>query len=164
MLSQVLRDGAAVDDDEWLSSPLALTLDGACDEFFANAAFTFDQDGDVGGGGALAERDNASHSVTLDDQVAKGQRTLDLFLDAHDLAGQRFQFQSGAHRYVEAFGTGRLDDEICRTGTHRLDRGIDRAVCGLHDDRWNAGFGCYAIEYAHAVKAGHHKIEKNEGD
>ena len=36
---------------------LALALDGARDQLLADAALALDQDGDVGGGGAAAERD-----------------------------------------------------------------------------------------------------------
>ena len=52
---------------------LALALNGAGDQFLADAAFAFDQHGDVGGGRAAAERDDALHHVAADDQVAKGQ-------------------------------------------------------------------------------------------
>ena len=42
-LDEVLRDGAAVDSDEGLGAPLARAVDGARDQFLADAGFALDQ-------------------------------------------------------------------------------------------------------------------------
>ena len=63
---QVFGDGAAVDRDERLAGAVAFALDGARDQLLADAAFAFDQDRNVRGGGALAERDHALHAVAAD--------------------------------------------------------------------------------------------------
>ena len=52
-LDEIVRDGAAIDRDERLRAPLAGALDGARDQFLADARFAFDQDRDVGGRGLL---------------------------------------------------------------------------------------------------------------
>ena len=65
---QVFRDRAAVDGDERLAGALAFALDGACDQFLADAALAFDENGDVRCGRALAERDDALHGVAAHDR------------------------------------------------------------------------------------------------
>ena len=46
-LDEVVRDGAAIDGDERLRAPVAGALDGARDQFLADARFALDQDRDV---------------------------------------------------------------------------------------------------------------------
>ena len=47
---------------------------------------------------------------------------------------------------------------------HGVDRGIDRAVRGLHDDGRKARLALELLEHGHAVDAGHDEIEQHEGD
>ena len=163
-LDEVLGDGAAVDDDERLAGALALTLDGAGDELLADAGLAFDEDRDVGSGSALAERHDALHAFAAHDEVGERQHALDLLLDAADLAGERFDLQRALDRHFKTLGRHRLDDKIDGAGAHGIDRGFDRAVCGLHDDGRNAGLAVEPVEHAHAVEAAHHKVEKHERD
>jgi hypothetical protein len=73
-------------------------------------------------------------------------------------------FQRALDRDIEPLRADRLDDEIDSAGPHCANGAIDRAVGGLDDDRGHAGcLGCDLIEHAHAVNAGHHEIEQDEG-
>ena len=139
-------------------------LDGAGDQLLADAGFAFDEHRNVGGSGALAERDDALHAFAAHDEVGEGQRAFDLLLDAGDLAGQRFDLERALDRHFETLGRHRLDDEVDGAGAHGVDRSVDRAVRGLHDDGRNAGLALELVQHAHAVEAGHHEIEKNERD
>ncbi len=126
--------------------------------------FALDQDGDVGCGGAAAERYRAMHGLATDDEVGKGERALGLLLDAGDLALQRLDLERAVDRHLEPLGRGRLDDEVDRAGAHGRDGGIDGAVRCLHDDRRGAGLGGKPLQHLDAVHAGHDEIEQDEGD
>ena len=84
-----------------------------------------DQHGDVGGGGAAPERDDALHGLAADDEVGEGERALRLLLDAGDLALQRLDLERAVDRHLEPLGRGRLDDEVGGAGAHGVDGGID---------------------------------------
>ena len=155
---------AAVDDDERLARALALALDGAGDELLADARLAFDQHGDVGGGGALAERDHALHAVAANDEVVEGERAFDLLLDAADLVGERLDLQRALDRHLEALGRGGLDHEIDGARAHGVDGGVDRAVRGLHDDGGQPRLAVELVEHGHAVDPVHDQVEQNEAD
>ena len=163
-LDQVLGDGAAVDDDERRRLAVALALDGARDQLLADAAFTLDEDRDIGRGRTAAERDHALHGLAAQHEVGEGERTFGLLLDARDFALQRLDLEGALDGDFEALGRGRLDDEVDRAGAHRRDGGIERAVRGLHDDRRACRHGRYAPQDLHAVHAGHDEVEQHEGD
>ena len=59
---EIVGDGAAIDGDEGLRAPVAGALDGAGDQLLADARFALDQDRDLRGGGALAERGSRAPS------------------------------------------------------------------------------------------------------
>ena len=65
---QIVGDGAAIDGDERLRAAVAAALDGARDQFLADAGFAFDQDRDVGGGRLLAETDHPVHGRAARDR------------------------------------------------------------------------------------------------
>jgi len=163
-LDEVLGDRAAVDGHERLAGALALALDGARDQLLADARLTLDQHGDVGGGGALAERDDALHRLAANDEIVEGQRPLDLLLDAADLARERLDAERGLDGDLEPLGRGGLDDEIGRARAHRADGRIDRTVRGLDDDRGDARPLREPLEDGHAVDARHHEVEQHEAD
>src|SRR5690606_6311845 len=87
-LDEVLGDGTAVDGDEGPAGAFALTLDGTGDQLLADAGLAFDQDGDVRRCRAAAEGDDPVHDVAAHHEIGKGERAVDLLLDARDLALQ----------------------------------------------------------------------------
>ena len=101
-----------------LDRALALALDGARDQLLADAALALDQHGNVGGGRAPAERDDALHGLAADDEVGEGEHAFGLLLDAGDLALQRLDLERALDGDLEPLGRGRLDDEIDGAGAH----------------------------------------------
>ncbi len=112
---------------------------------------------------ALAERDHALHRLAADDEIAERQRPLGPLLDAADLSRQRLDLHGAVDRHFEPLGRGRLDDEVDGAEAHRVDRRVDRAVRGLHDDRRDR-LALQPLEHRHAVDAGHDEIEEDERD
>jgi hypothetical protein len=64
----------------------------------------------------------------------------------------------------EAFGIDRLDHEVVGAGAHRLDRGLDRALRRLHDDRAFGAHRGQPLEELQPVHARHHEVEHDEID
>ena len=72
-LDEIGGEGAAVDGDEGLRLALARPLDGAGDQFLADAALALDEDRDLRAGGAAGEGDHAVHRRARGDDVAEGE-------------------------------------------------------------------------------------------
>ena len=68
-LHEIVGDGAAIDRDERLGAPLALAVDGARDQFLADAGFALDQHRDGGGRGLLGGAQHALHARAAGDDV-----------------------------------------------------------------------------------------------
>ena len=99
----------------------------------------FDQHRDVGGGGALAERDDAVHARRrARSRSAKVSVPSTFFLMRTISPASASILRARADRHLEPLGARRLDHEVDGAGAHRLDGGVDRAVRGLHDDRRHA--------------------------
>ncbi len=93
---QVFRDRAAIDGDKRVPCAVAFALNGACDQFFPDTAFAFDQDGNVGLGGAATQFKDRGHGRGPGNDIVKGQSAFRLFLQAVDLAGEGGHFQGVA--------------------------------------------------------------------
>ena len=59
---EIVGDRAAVDRDEGLRAPLAGAVDGARDQFLADAGLAFDQHRDGRGGGLLGGAQHGLHA------------------------------------------------------------------------------------------------------
>ena len=70
---EVFRQRAAVDGDERLAAPIGAALDGARQQFLADARFALDEHGNVRFRGALGEPQRARHVLDLGADVAEGQ-------------------------------------------------------------------------------------------
>src|SRR5690606_17217034 len=90
---EVVRNGAAIDGHERLSSPRALIAYGAGDEFLADSGFAFDQDGDVRRRRSLGETDHLLHDGAARDNVAKGEFLGGFLVPPALLALQRFNLE-----------------------------------------------------------------------
>ena len=84
-LEQVGRDGAAVDDDQRSGGARARLVNRLAQRVLAGAGLAFDQHGDVGGGDASGEREQAPHRRRSPPQPAEafgvGERQLDRFVE-----------------------------------------------------------------------------------
>ena len=163
-LDQILGDGAAIDGDERLGAALARAVDGARDQFLADAGFALDQHRDVRGGGLLGGAQHRAHARAAGDDVLEGERAGAAALDAGELALERARRERVAQRHLQPLGADRLDDEIDRAGAHRRDHVVDAAVRGLHDHRNGEAGVAHLGQHAEAVEVGHHEIEHDAVD
>ena len=158
-LDEIFRHRAAIDRDEGFGPPLARAMNGARDQFLADARFTGDEHGDVRGGGLLRHAQHAVHGRALGDDVFEAERTRAAVLDAVDLAFERAGVERVAQAHLHALGADRLDHEIDRAGPHRGDDIVDAAMRGLHDHRHVDCRLAHFRQHAHAVEVRHHQIE-----
>ncbi len=163
-LDEIFRHGAAIDRDEGLGAPFAGAVNGAGDQFLADAGFAGDQHRDGGHGRFLGHAQHAVHAGALGDDVAQTQRAGAAVLHARDLAFERAGVERVAQRDLQPLGANRLDHEIDGAGAHRRDHIVDAAMRGLHDhrhvDRSLPHFG----EHAEPVEIRHHQIENDAID
>ena len=140
------------------------TLDGAGQDFLADARFALDDDRDVGAGGALGEPQHAAHVRAARGEILEPQGAVGAALHAPDLAFQRADAQRVLDRHLQALGADRLDDEIGRTSPHGRDNRLDRPMRRLNDDRQGDVALAHGGEHAHAVEVGHDQVEDDERD
>ena len=163
-LDQVLRHGAAIDRDEGLGAARADAVDGARDQFLADAGFAFDQHRDGGGRRLLGGAQHRLHGGRAGDHVGDGQRAVAAALEPLQFAGQRLAGERVAQRDLQPLGACRLDHEIGGAGAHRRHHIVDAAMGGLHDDgNVEAGLA-HARQHAEAVEIGHHQVEHHAVD
>ena len=158
-LDEVVGDRAAIDRDEGLGAPLALAVDGARDQFLADAGFALDQHRNVGRRRLLGAAQHRQHLRAAGDDVLERQRAGLAALDAAELVGERALFQRVAERHLKALGADRLDHEIDRARAHRRHHVVDAAMRGLHDHRHGAAGLAHPRQHAEAVEIGHDEIE-----
>jgi hypothetical protein len=134
-------------------------MDGAREQFLADAGFAFDQYRNRRGGGLLRGAQHAGHRLAAGDDIGKRQFALAAVPDALQLALQRAGVERIAQADLQPFDADRLDHEILRAGAHRRHHVVDAAMGGLHD-HGNVEAGVADLgQDAHAVEAGHHQIE-----
>ena len=156
---QIVRDRAAIDRDERLRLALAAAVDGAGEQFLADAGFALDQHRNGRSRGLLRGAQHARHGLAAGDDVGEGQPAFAAVPDALQLALQRAGVQRIAQRNLQPLDADRLDHEILGAGAHRRHHIVDAAMGGLHDDGdVEAGFANFG-QHAHAVEAGHDQIE-----
>ncbi len=164
-LDEVFRHRAAIHRDERLCPPLAGAVDGARDQFLADAGFAGDQHRDGRGRGLLRHADDARASTALLVMMSLKPSVPDwLFFIRCQFAFERAGVERVAQADMQPLGADRLDHEIDRAGAHRRDHIVDAAMRGLHDhrhvDRRLAHFG----EHAEPVEIRHHQIEDHAID
>ena len=97
-------------------------LDGAGDQFLADAGFAFDQDRDVRRGGAAAERDHLVHRTSPRITRSANVTCFGLLLDPVTPPCKRLDLERARCRRRRAAPARRLDDEIGGPGPHRANR------------------------------------------
>ena len=134
-------------------------MDGAREQFLADAGFSFDQHRNCRARCLLRGAQHTGHGVVAGNDVGEGQSAFAAMFDALQLALQRAGVERIAQRHLKAFDADRLHDEILGAGAHRRHDVIDAAMSGLNDDGdVEAGFADFC-QHAHAIEAGHHQIE-----
>ena len=161
---QVFGNGAAVDGDEGLALAVARALDGARQNFLADAGLALDEDRDVGLGGAFGEPDDARHVAALGGEVAKAQRPRRTPAHAPHFAFEGVDAERVLDRYLQALGADGLDDEVEGPRAHRRDDRLDRAMGSLHDDgRLDAALA-HLGDQSETVELRHDEVDHREVD
>ena len=134
-------------------------MDGAGEQFLADAGFSFDQHRNCGSRRFLRGAQYPCHGLAAGNDIGKGQSAFAAVAYALQLAFQRTGVERIAQRDLQPFDADGLHHEILGARAHRRNHIVDAAMGGLNDDgdveTGVADFG----QYAHAVEAGHHQIE-----
>ncbi len=136
-------------------------MQGARDDFLADAAFAGDQHRNGGLGRALAQGLDHAHRLAVADHVVEGGAARGALLQAADLGGQLGHLQGVADADQQAVGADRLDEEVLGAGLHGLDHRLYAAVGRQHDDRRGHARRAHLGQGLHARQAGHDEIQKH---
>ena len=134
-------------------------MDGAREQFLADAGFSLDQHRDRGAGCLLRGAQHARHGLAAGDDIGEGQSAFAAVAYALQFAFQRAGVERVAQRHLQPLDADGLHHEILGAGAHRRHHIVDAAMGRLHDDgNVEPGFTDFC-QHAHAVEAGHHQIE-----
>ena len=161
-LDQVGGQGSAVDGHEGFSAAIRGTVQGAGDDFLADAALAGDQDRNRGFGGPGPQRLDHAHGRAGAHQIVEGGAAGDVFPEAAHLGGQPGHLQGIGDAHQQPFGGDRLDEEVLGSGLHGLDDRIDAAGGGQDDDGCGHACGADLGEGLHAAHAGHDHVEQDD--
>ncbi len=109
---EIVRNRAAVHRDERLGLALAAAVDGAREQFLADAGFALDQHGNRRGCGFLRRAQHPGHRLAAGDDVGEGQPALAAVADALQFAFQRRRVEGVAQGDLQPLEADRLDDEV----------------------------------------------------
>ncbi len=110
-------------------------MDGAGGELLARAGLTRDEHRPGRGGGALDQVLDLRHRAARADERVERQVGRNLTLQQVDLARELTAVGGRAHAHQQLVAKERLLHEVDGAELHRLDRGLDRAKAGHHDER-----------------------------
>ena len=139
-------------------------MDGAGEQFLADAGLAFDQHRDAGSCRLLRGAQHGCHGFAAGDDIGKGQPAFAAMADALQFALERRSVERIAQRHLQPFETDRLDHEILRAGAHRRNYIVDAAMGGLHDDGDAQACFTHFCEHAEPVEAGHYEVEHDRVD
>ena len=124
----------AVQRDEGFVGARAARMHRARDELLARAGLSRDQDRARRGRRAADQIFHAPHRLALADERVDRAAGLDLTLQQIDLARQPAALRRGADAHEELVAEERLLHEVDGAEFHRLDRRVDGAEPGHHDE------------------------------
>ncbi len=134
-------------------------MNGAGEQFLADAGFAFDQHRNLRSGRLLRGAQHRSHRIAAGNDVGEGQPAFAAVADTLQFALQRAGIERVAQGDLQPLHADRLDHEILGAGAHRRNHIVDTAMGGLHDHgNGKAGLADFR-QHAHAVEAGHHEVE-----
>src|SRR6478609_7398371 len=161
---EIVRNRPAIDSNERLCPPFATAVDGARDQFLADARLAFDQNRDRRTHGLLGRAQHGLHARAAGDDVLETEHAGAAALDASEFALQGAGGERVVQRYLQPLHTDRLDHEIGGTGTHRGHDIVDAAMSSLDDDRNGEPRLAHLAEHAEPVEIGHHQVEHDRVD
>ena len=100
---EIVGDGAAIDRDERFGLAFAGAVDGAGEQFLADAGLALDQHRNAGGGRLLRGAQHGCHGFAAGDDVGKGQPAFAAMADALQFALERGGVERVAQRHLQPF-------------------------------------------------------------
>jgi hypothetical protein len=163
-LDQRLGHRRQVDRDERRLGPRRVVVDRARDQLLAGAALAGDQDRRGRAGDPADQSEDLLHGLGPRDHVLEAVLALDLALQPRDLSPQRALGQGLVDQEQELLDLERLGDVVVGAELDRLDRGLDRAEGGDHDDVRRVGEGADVADQIEAVEVGHPQVGDHQLD
>ena len=158
-LDQFLGDRGAVHLDECAAAAAREAVHAAGDELLAGPVFAGDQDTALGSGGKLQVAAQSAHRLGIADQVPFRFEPVGEFLHFPLEAVALERVLHRDHHPVQRQG---LLQEVVGADPHRLDRRVDVAVAGDHDDRCREVSITEFREHVQAVAVGQPHVEQDE--
>ena len=157
-------ESGAVDGNQLGGGAAAEVMHGAGDEFFAGAAFTFDQNRGARGRDLLDGVDDLFHGVRLAEDAMDGEFAFDLLAELLVFLFQTAAAQGAFDEELDFIQVDGLGNKVPGTAAHGLDGGIDAAVGGHHDAdrrlRELQGF----VQELHAVVCAESEVGEHDSD
>jgi hypothetical protein len=163
-LDQRLGHRGQVDRDERRLGPRRVVVDRARDQLLAGAALAGDQHRRGRAGDPADQSEDLLHGLGPRDDVLEAVLALDLALQPRDLSPQRALGQRLVDQEQELLDLERLGDVVVGAELDRLDRGLDRAERGDHDDVRRVGQGADVADQIEAVEVGHPQVGDHQID
>ena len=132
-LEKVLGDRGAVDRKQAFLAPLAVGVDGACDELLAATALAGHQHGGVAHGDTADHLEDRLHRLGLADDVVAVLLDGEGRLRGRRRAEFRGRLEGAVDDHLHVEGSALLAEEIKGAELHRLDHRLGGAE-GAHDD------------------------------
>ncbi len=161
-LQQVLRNGRAIDGEEWFPAAAAVVINRAGDQFLAGAAFAGDERRGVRGGELTDQFENILHRLRPPDDAQLVVLGFEHGLVAHDLLHVARGLEGIRDDLLELGDVERLEEIVERPQLHRFDGSLRGAVGGHHDDRHLAVEFAKAAEGFEAVHAAHAHVHDDQ--
>ncbi len=159
---QVRRQRSAVHGDEHLVGARRIGMDGFGDEFLAGAGLAGDEDGGAAGSHLGHQVEHADHALALADDVGETVALLEGALEVGVLVFEPPPDDHAVDLDEELLVIPGLGEIVVGAELEGVDRGLDRAVGGDHE---NGGFAVVLadlVEHVHAGAVGHHEVEQDE--
>ena len=160
-LDERLGHRSAVDDEERLLAAVARVVDRAGDALLAGAALARDEHGRAGAGDALRQVEDAAHAFGPEDDLAAllapELRPEDLVLRDDVALLERL-----ADQLPQLVRGERLRDEVVGAALHRVDRHVEGAVRGHHDDLGARRALLDERQEIHPAAVRHHQVREHD--
>ena len=162
-LEKGLGDRGAVDGDEGPAPPRGVVVNRASHQLLSGPALPEDEHGGVGRRDLLDLAGHLPHHGGAGDEPPEGAALAQLAPQPVDLARRLGPVQRSLEENLEARGVERLGQVVVGALLHRLDRALDGALAGEHDDRRLGVVGPQGREEGEAVHAGHDEVADHDG-
>jgi hypothetical protein len=133
-------------------------------ELLAGPALTFEQHGDVGGGGAMQLQRDVLQRRILADDLRRAAALRQFFFKKNIFRGKPPLNERALHHQQQVIGIDRLGEEIERAFLHRGNGILNAAERGHHDDRQLRIEVLRGAEHAESVAFGEPEVSQHHAE